>query len=205
MAYDPNCEETKTALDAAVAKAVEKLEAKNRELLAEKRRQGEGKVDAAELDRVETELATAKEQLAAAQREVTKQTKAATDAAKALEAEQAHTNKLLVSDGLNAALRDAGVTDPRHLKAAAAMLRADLNPAVVIEGDARVAKVGDKALADAVKAWAQTDDGRAFVAAPAHYGGGAGGGAGPGAGAVTLAGTPAERVSALKQRHPELA
>ena len=206
MPYDPNDEETKAALAEQVKAATDKLEAKVRELIGEKRRAGEGKVDAAELERIEAERDKMAADLATAQRDLSKATKAAEAAAKALEAEQAHTNKLLVNDGLNAALRDAGVTDPRMLKAAAAQLREEFKPGVVVEGEARVAKVGDKALADAVKAWAQSDDGKAFVTADQNSGGGAAGGKG-GGGPVSLAGanTPAERAAALKNQFPELA
>lgn len=162
-------------------RSIVKLEEKNRELVAEKRRQGEGKIDAAELERVEAERDKAREDLAAAQRELKTVSKTAETATKALEAEKAHTNKLLVSDGLTKALAEAGVSDPKLQRAAAALLRTEHSIEVAIEGDARIAKVGDKALSEFVKSWAQGDDGKSFVAAPANGGGGATGGTGGGA------------------------
>lgn len=176
MPFDPNDDETKAAIAEAVQKATEKLDAKNRELIAEKRRAGEGKIDAAELERVEAERDKLATDFAAAQRELTKVTKAATDATKALEAEQAHTQRLLISDGLTQALTAAGVKDPMHLKAASALLRDEHKPVVTIDGDKRVAMIGDKPLTDFVKAWAIGDEGKSFVAAPGNSGGGATGG-----------------------------
>lgn len=181
MPFDPNDDETKAAIAAEVAKAVEKLEAKNRELIAEKRRQGEGKIDAAELEKVEAERDKLAADLATVQRELKTVTKTAETATKALEAEKAHTAKLLVSDGLTKALAEAGVTDPKLQRAAAALLRAEHGIEVVTEGEARIAKVGDKSLPDFVKTWAQGDDGKTFVAAPVNGGGGATGGTGGGA------------------------
>lgn len=181
MPYDPNDEDTKAALAEAVAKAVEKLEAKNRELIAEKRRQGEGKIDAAELERVEAERDALATKLATVEKEFKTLSKTAETATKALEAEQKHTQKLLISEGLAKALAEAGVTDPKLQRAAAALLRAENSIEVVVEGEARTAKVGDKALAEFVKGWAQGDDGKTFVAAPANSGGGATGGTGGGA------------------------
>ena len=49
---------------------------------------------------------------------------------------------------------------------------------VIADGENRGAKVGDKALTDFVSEWAQSDEGKHFVTAPANSGGGAGAGKG---------------------------
>lgn len=91
----------------------------------------------------------------------------------ALKGEQTFTHKLLVENGLREQLVAAGVTHPAHQKGAIAMLASQVQ--VATDGENRVAKVGDKALADYVKEWAGTDEGKAFVSAPNNGGGGAGG------------------------------
>jgi hypothetical protein len=62
------------------------------------------------------------------------------------------------------------VTNPINLKAAKAMLAAQVN--IVTEGDKRIAKVGDKLLADHLKEWSATDEGKHFVSADNNSGGG---------------------------------
>jgi len=187
MPYDPNDEDTKAAVAEEVRKATEKLEAKVQQLIGEKRRQGEGKVDAAELERVEAELSKAQADLAASQRELTKTAKQLETATKTLESEQANTHNLLIENGLTAALAEAGVKDPNFLKAAKATILLEHKPGVVVDGDKRVAKVGDKALGDFVKEWAQGAEGKTFVAAPGNGGGGAPGGQGGGGAANPFA------------------
>jgi exonuclease VII small subunit len=139
-------------------------------------------VDPADLERVEAELEKAQAQLADANKQLKVATTTAEKATKALEAEQGHTQKLLIENGLTSALTAAGVTDPDLLESAAALIQMKHKPQVVIEGDARVAKVGDKTLADFIKEWAPTG-GKSFVAAAVNSGGGATGGKG-GTGAV---------------------
>lgn len=175
FAFDPEDVDTKAAIAVAVAEATEKLEKKNRELIAEKRKAGDGKVDQAEVDRLESELETTRTQLNDANKQLKAAAKQAETATAALTAEQAHTQKLLVENGLVTALTEAGVKDPTLLKAAAALIREGHKPAIVVDGEARVAKVGDKSLGEFVKAWSLGDEGKAFVAAPGNSGGGAGG------------------------------
>lgn len=104
--------------------------------------------------------------------------KTAKDAVKAketaetsLKTEQGFTHKLLVENGLREQLVAAGVTHPAHQKGAIAMLSTQVQ--VAADGENRIAKVGDKALADFVKEWASGDEGKAFVSAPVNGGGGA--------------------------------
>lgn len=82
---------------------------------------------------------------------------------------------------LNEALDSAGVTDPVYRKAARAMLAS--NVAVKFDDDsgeyvavAHDADLGDIPVAEQVKAWANTEEGKAFVGARGSGGGGANGG-----------------------------
>lgn len=204
-AFDPKDPEDKKLLDDAVAAATEALAKKNRELLEEKKKlQKETGIKPEDMERLETELETVKGQLAEAQKAVKTATKQAEDAAKALEGESSYTRGLLVDQGLTAALMEAGVKNPVHLKAAAALLKTGNSIEVKVDGANRTATVGDKPLAEFVKAWSQSDEGKAFVSAPGNSGSGAGGGSGGGTPAGNLGGTPAERAAAFKAQFPEL-
>lgn len=178
---------TKADLDAAIAEAKEAQDAKNRELLAEVkalkadlRKTQEIKPEdfaalESELEKVKADNAKLGADLKAAQ-------KAAETATKALEAESGFTSKLLIQDGIKSALIANGVKDEDYIDALVTKFSA--SAAVVTEGDARVAKMGDKAVADAIKEWAGSDAGKKFVAAPVNNGGGAPGGAGGGGGKI---------------------
>jgi hypothetical protein len=179
MPFDINDPDTKAAFDEAIEKATAPLVAKNRELLTEVKKAKKGaEVDPAELDRVEAELEKAQAQLAEQSKQLKAATTTADKLAKDYAAEQANTARLLINDGLTQALTAAGVTDAKLIKAAAAMIRDEFKPAVTIDGESRVAVIGDKPLAQFVKDWAIGDDGKSFVAAPVNSGGGAAGGKG---------------------------
>jgi hypothetical protein len=127
------------------------------------------------------DLTAAEERADKAEAKVKELEKAAKDATaakekaeKALEGESAFTRQLLVENGLREQLVANGVTNAVHQKAAIALLGSQV--AVTADGEARVAKVGDKPLADFVKEWAGGDEGKHFVSAPANSGGGAPGG-----------------------------
>jgi hypothetical protein len=175
-AFDPEDEDVKAAIQAAVDEAVSGLKASNKKLLADlKKAKAGGEVDPAELERLEGEVEKLTTQLADANTKLKAATKQAETATAALTAEQGHTQKLLVENGLVAALTEAGVKDPTLLKAAAAMIRTGQKIEIAVDGETRVAKVGDKSLGEFVKAWALGDEGKTFVAAPHNNGGGAGG------------------------------
>lgn len=174
---------TQADIDKAIADAKTGLEAKNTELLdevkkikAELRKTQE--INPADLERLEAENEKLKADLTAAQKQAKDATTAAEKATKALEAESGFTHKLLVENGLREQLAANNVTDPIYQKAAMAMLASGVQ--IAAEGDTRVAKVGDKALADFVKEWAGTDEGKRLVSAPNNSGGGAPGGGGAG-------------------------
>jgi len=186
MPFDPNDKETKAALKAAadeaateaVEEAVSGLKAKNTELLGKlKKAQKDATIDPAdhaalqaELDTNEVALAKAIKDLKIATTESEKHKTAHTAADKTV-------YELLVDNGLSAALLDAGVKKPAYQKAAKALL-ASQKFDFEGEGADRVAKVGDKTLAEFVKTWAAGDEGKAFVDAPVNLGAGALGGEG---------------------------
>lgn len=168
---------TQADIDAAVEAAKSPLDAKNRELLSElKDARKSATITPEQLAAVEDARDKALSDLAEAGKQIKTLTGERDKAVKALETESGFTHKLLVENGLREALAANGVTNAIHQKAAMAMLASGVQ--VAADGDARVAKVGDKALADFVKEWAAGDEGKHFVAAPANGGGGAPGGAG---------------------------
>lgn len=82
-----------------------------------------------------------------------------------------------IDAALSGALNDAKV-DPKYIAAVTALFKGQ----AAIDGDA--VKVGDKALAEAVKEWAAGEAGAPFISASQNAGGGAAGG---GAGAAGVA------------------
>ena len=185
MAFDPNDADVKAAIEAAVAEATAGLVAKNQELLGKlKKATKDAQIDPSEHAALQSELDATQAKLA----EATKALKAANTEAekfkKAYESESKLTHNLLVENGLTDALTKAGVTNPVRLRAAKAMLSGQVQ--LVAEGDNRIAKVGDKALADYVGEWAKGEEGKYFVAAQQNGGGGAPGGAGKGGNVKSL-------------------
>lgn len=181
MAIDFNDDEVKQAIKDAVDAAIQPLAAKNKELLGELKEARKGatispeKVEAleAQIDALKTELGNAQGAAKKALKdyEATKQQ---------LDAEAGFTQKLLVENGLTDALTKVGVTNPAFLKAVKSQLASQVQ--LIAEGDNRIAKVGDKALADYVTEWAKSEEGKYFVSAPANSGGGSGGGSNGGSG-----------------------
>ena len=179
MAIDLNDSEVKAAIkaaaDAAVSEATAGLLAKNQELLGKvKKLQKDAAIDPAEYQALSEAKDTAEAKLAEALKTVKQATAQAEKDRKALEAETGYVSKLLIDNGLTDALLKAGVK-PEMSKAVKAMLAGQVS--LKVEGDKRLAVVGDKALGDFVTEWAQSDEGKYFVAAPANQGGGANGGA----------------------------
>lgn len=201
MSIDLNAPEVQDAIKEAVEKAVAPLISKRDELLGEvKKLRKNAEIDPADLDKVEAERDALKQQLNEANKTAKKATEAAEQARKALEGAEGFTQRLLVDNGLNDALTKAGVTNPVHLKAAKSMLAGQVQ--IAVDGDNKVAKVGDKALAEYITEWAKGDEGKHFVAAPANSGGGAGGGSGGGGnnGKGKVDGTEKERADYFAQK-----
>lgn len=190
-AADPDLDNpaVKAAIKAAVEKAVEDatapLVAKRDELLTEVKNLRKGKsIDPEDYAKLEAEIETLKGDLAKSTKELKLANETATKATKQLESETGFTQKLLIDNGLLENLSKNGVTDPAYQKAAVAMLRSGVQ--IVVEGENRVAKVGDKALADHVAEWAKSDEGKRFAAAPGNSGGGGNGGGNKGGGGKTM-------------------
>ena len=185
MPFDPNDPDTKAALKAAIDEAVAGLQTKNTELLAKlKKAQKDSTVDPSEHAALQSELDATQAKLAEAVKALKAANTEAEKVKKAYESESKLTHRLLVENGLTDALTKAGVTNPVHLRAAKAMLSGQVQ--LVAEGDNRIAKVGDKALADYVGEWAKGEEGKYFVAAQQNGGGGAPGGAGKGGNVKSL-------------------
>lgn len=203
MAFDPNDAETKAAVAKAVKEAVEAevagLQAKNKELLDKlKKAQAGAVIDPAEHAALQAELSEAQTKLAEANKALKAAVSDADKSKKALEGETSFSRKLIIDNALSKALLESGVKKPSYLKAAIAILSGQVK--VENSGDDRVAKIGEKTLADAVKEWAGTDEGKAFVDAPANRGGGANGGAGGGDGKdFSSIKDPAARLAAISE------
>lgn len=185
MAIDLKDAEVKEAIQAAVDEAVFGLQAKNQELLGKlKKATKDAQIDPAEHQALQAE----KETLEAKLTEATKSLKVVQTESekikKAYETESKVAHNLLVENGLTVALLESGVKNPAYQKAAKAMLAGQV--VLVADGENRVAKVGDKPLVDFVKSWATSDEGKAFVDAPANNGGGANGGGNGAVGAKTM-------------------
>lgn len=183
MAFDANDTETKAALAKAVKDAVDEavtgLQAKNTELLGKlKKATKDATISPDDHAQLQAELDDTEAKLATALKEAKAATKAADDAKKAFEGESKVAHNLLVDNGLSAALLENGVKKASYLKASKALLAGQV--ILTADGENRIAKVGDKLLADYIKEWVATDEGKSFVDAPVNSGGGAGGGASSG-------------------------
>lgn len=184
MAYDPKDPADKKIVDdliaAALADAEEKheadiagLKANNTRLKDQLKKANAGEGNAEEIARLEAELETSKAKLKTAEKDLAKITKERDETAKTLEAETGFTQKLLVDNGLTDALVKANVAK-QFLPAVKAMLAGQVT--LKVDGENRVAVVGDKSLADFVTEWTKGEDGKHYVAAPANGGAGAKGG-----------------------------
>jgi uncharacterized protein YoxC len=175
MSIDLNAPEVQDAIKAAVESAVKPLADKRDELLGEvKKLRKESAIKPEDLEAVEKERDELKTALQTAQKEAKTFSEAAKKADEALKTEATFNHRLLVENGLTDELTKAGVTNPAFLKAVKSTLASQV--AVVVEGDTRIAKAGDKPLSDFVKEWAASDEGKHFIAAPNNSGGGGQGG-----------------------------
>lgn len=173
---DTNSDEFKQAVAEAVASEVEGLKTKNAELIAKnKKLQAGATVEPADLAAAEAERDEWKGKAQAADKQVKKLTGELETATKrASDIDGAYSNSLRDA-ALTEALTKAGVV-PALLPAAKALLGPQ---ATVIDVDGvRTVKAGDKALSDHITAWASSDEGKHFVAAPDANGGGSHGGRG---------------------------
>lgn len=183
--------EPKTAdeIQAMIDEAVSGLKSKNDELIADNKRlktdlRKTQEVKPEDLAALESDNEKLRADLAKAQKEAKDAATLADKATKALETEQGFTQKLIIQDGLKSALIENGVKDPDFIDTLSAKFASGAT--IKVDGDARVAMIGDKALNDHIKEWAGSDAGKKFVAAPVNGGGGAPGGKG-GEGSKTIA------------------
>lgn len=198
MPFDPKDPDTIAALEAAVTEATNKLDAKNKQLLDElKKARKNAEIDPEDFAKLERERDEMQTKLSDADKVRKAAEKAAADATKALQGESAFTQRLLIDNGLNAALLEAGVKNPVHLKAVTAMMRGSVE--IKVEGDARKAVVGDKELTAYIKEWSASDEGKQFVAAPSNTGGGSPGSQGGGGGPDLSKLSPVERMVAARE------
>ncbi|MFA5387280.1 MAG: hypothetical protein WC322_02685 [Candidatus Paceibacterota bacterium] len=187
--------EIQEAIDAAVEAATTGLKSKNTELLGElKKARKAGEITPEQLESVEAERDKLQADLSKIQKDYKKATTDLETANKSLESESGFTKNLLVENGLIAELIKNDVNNPALQKAAIALLKGNVK--VEVDGDTRVAKYGDKPMADAIKEWASSDEGKNFVTAPANSGGGAQGGAGKVDTKAAMALNPVERMAA---------
>lgn len=203
MSIELDSPEGKAAIKAAVEEATAALANKNKELLSELKEARKGKtINPEDLEKLESRIEELTGQLTEAQKTAKKATTEAEKATKALADAEGFTQRLLVDNGLTDALTKAGVSNPVHLKAAKALLSGQVQ--IVADGDSKVAKVGEKALADFIGEWAKGDEGKFFVAAPNNSGGGANGGSGGSsnkpAGSLKEAKSKDDRIAVISKR-----
>lgn len=173
--------EIKALVQAGVDEATDRLAAKNKELLGELKQARKGQeIDPETVTRLESKVHELQDALATAEKSE-KLAKAEAEKVGKLYATEVETGKKLAIDsGLGDAIASAKVA-PHFIPAVKAMLasKTSLN-------DERAVMIGDKPLADFVKEWSQSDEGKHYIVAPNNSGGGAGGSGGEG-GAKTMA------------------
>lgn len=127
-------------------------------------------IDPGEYAALQSENEALKTQLSTTDKTIKTLTTERDKALDTLKNESAITVNMQRERDLTEALSAAGVTNPINLKAAKAMLAAQVT--VVTDGDKRITKVGDKPLPEFLKEWSATDEGKHFVSAPGNSGSG---------------------------------
>ena len=155
MAVDRNDPEVKALIEEVTAAATEALSAKNRELLGEMKVL-KAKAKGADIDPADYAALQSKvEELTTELGKVQKSSKSEVEKLmKQLSEKDGALTQHLIDAGLTDALAKAGVA-PHYLTAAKAMFRGQA--ALKAEGAEYKALIGDKPLADAITAWAQSD------------------------------------------------
>lgn len=175
MALDLNDPEVKAALADAVAEQLAtetaKLTKKVGELVSENRKlKAKGDVSPEDHQRLQQAHDDLEEKLNKANADLKGATTKVATLEKDVQSKEGALKSTVLEAGLLSALTAAGVP-AQFLKASSAMLRDGAE--VVIENGVATAKIGGKPLADAVKAWAGSDEGKHFVEAPHNNGSGA--------------------------------
>ncbi len=180
---------TQSDLDAAIAKAVgplkesiDKLESKNAEIVGENRRlKRAGEIKPEDLAAAEERADKAEAALAEANKQVKTLTAERDSAVKSLETEQGAARKFALEAELASAIAEGNVV-PALVPAFKAMIAQNAK-ADLVDG-AYAVTIGDKPARDHIKTFLESDDGKAFRAAPVNSGGGAQGGGQPVTGKV---------------------
>jgi hypothetical protein len=197
---DTNSDEFKQAVAEAVASEVEGLKAKNAELIIKNKKLSQGAtISPDDLAAAEAERDEWKGKAQAAEKAAKK---AATDAEAALKRAEE------IDGAFKGSVRDAALTEalakagiaPQFMGAAKAMFAGAAE--VVDDNGTRKVMVGGKALAEHITEWAASDEGKHFVAAPEHSGGGSHGGRGGQSSADSdiTSDDAAKRVAAIQAR-----
>ena len=146
------------------------LQAKNQELIDKNKKLMKGQeIDPQTVVDLEAQIDKLQSDLAVSQKSGKESVKTLETLQGQLKAETGFTQKLLIDNGLTDELVKNGVA-PQFLPAVKAMFAGQAQ--IVVEGDTRTAKIGDKSVSDFVKEWAASDDGKHFVKAPENSGGG---------------------------------
>lgn len=186
--------------------AVEALNSKNRELLGElkiaKAKARGSEINPEDYAALQNELEAAKAALDRTTKDSSKQMEALKNS---LAEKDSALQSYLIDNGLNDAMLKAGIR-PEVMGVVKARLKAEAK--LVAENGQYSALFGDKPLIEGVTAWAATDEGKHFVAAPANSGGGASGGSGGNSGNPApkgnLGGDRTQRANAIRNMFPEL-
>jgi hypothetical protein len=186
--------------------AVEALTAKNRELLGEvkmaKAKARGSDINPEDYAALQNELEATKAALDKTAKDSGKQLETLN---KALAEKDGALQSYLIDNGLNDAMLKAGIR-PEVMGVVKARLKAEAK--LVAENGQYSALFGDKPLVEGVTAWASSDEGKHFVAAPANSGGGASGSqAGNGGNPApkgNLGGDRSQRANAIRNMFPEL-
>lgn len=179
MPIDRKDPEVIALIEEITASATEALATKNRELLGEVKAL-KAKAKGADIDPAEhAALQTKVEELTDQLGKTEKLSKVETEKlSKALSEKDSALNKYLIEANLTAELVKAGVQPPM-LDAVKALHQGKAS--INAKDGAYEALIDGKPLAEFVTTWAQSDQGKHFVAAPNNNGGGSQGGGGKGA------------------------
>lgn len=201
---------TQADLDAAIEKAVGPLKAKVDEALdeakeAKRKLRAASEIKPEDLTAAEDRADKAEARIKELEGAVKTANKERDAAVKSLETEQGAARSYALDAEINAAIASGNVV-PALVPAFTAMVKQGAK-ADLVDGKYAV-MIGDKAAADHIKSYLDSDEGKHFRAAPNNGGGGAGGGSGaPGGGNPFAAGPAFNRTEQNKliRENPERA
>lgn len=179
---------TQADLDAAIEKAVAPLKDKITEVMdeakeAKRRLRSASEIKPEDIAAAEDRADKAEQALAEANKQIKALTGERDKAVKALESESGAARKFALEAELASAIAEGNVV-PALVPAFKAMI-AQQAKADLIDG-AYAVTIGDKPAREHIKAFLDSDDGKAFRAAPGNSGGGAPGSQGGGGSAKTM-------------------